>query len=109
MLSTVPPGGATLTIRDRKVSSDATGTVWRTSSGGTFSEPVQRPVAESGEVTLSVRLPASDYKILEVLYDDVATYVARLTNSHVRGLVKSAEHNKRTLQNAKDTTAAAPR
>ncbi len=86
-------------LRARKLSDnplsddDSNTTAWQTSSGGTFVEPVQRPSLRSRTVTLEISLSRANYKLLEVLYDDVAAYASRLIASHVTGLVKSAEHN----------------
>lgn len=48
-------------------------------------------------------MPRADYKLLEVLHDDVASYVSALVQSHVRGLRKSAEHNKKVKENGNQT------
>lgn len=89
-----------MALRAKKLSATDTETQWVTSSGGVFTEPVQRPSLTAQQVTILVHLPRADYKLLEVLQDDVARYVSTLVQSHVRGLRKSAEHNKKVKENA---------
>lgn len=92
-----------MSLRAKKLTATDTETQWVTSSGGVFTEPVQRPSLTAQQVTLQVNMPRADYKLLEVLHDDVASYVSALVQSHVRGLRKSAEHNKKVKENGNQT------
>lgn len=80
-------------LRTRKVVTTSQGTQWLTANGGVFIEPVQRPDLDNPTVTLHVTISRAHYKLLEVLFDDVAAYASRLLTTHAAGLVKSAAHN----------------
>lgn len=86
-------------IRGKRVHSSARGTAWQTRYGGLFFEPIQRPQSDTAHVEITLRIARSDYKLLEALYDDVASYSARLITSHVQGLIASAKHNARSKKN----------
>lgn len=91
-----------MALRARRAGGDSRETSWVTARGGLFIEPIARPETDAeNKVTLSLTLSKSHYQLLEALYDDVPAYASRLLTSHVRGLIKSAEHNatrKRELQ-----------
>lgn len=80
-------------LRAVKLGSGET-TRWKTSSGGFFVEPIQRPDKNVTDVVIMVHMSRSAYRVLELLFDDVSAYIARLLESHVNGLVKSAKLNR---------------
>lgn len=82
-------------LRHSKVFTADGGTAWVTRNGGMFIEPVHRP----DDFTLSITLSPADYKLLEVLHDDVAAYIHRLVVTHVSGLRKSAQINAQRKKN----------
>lgn len=100
--SILPPVG----LRTRRVTQSPLGatpeggTTWQTGSGGVFVEPVQRPALNTRTVTLTVTLDRNAYKLLEVLHDDVASYLSRLLASHVKGLITSSHINAERKRNA---------
>lgn len=79
---------------------DSNGTFWATRNGGLFFEPIQRPVTDGDTVEITVRVSRAHYKIMEVLFDDVGSYISRIINSHARGLIASAQHNAKRKKNA---------
>lgn len=64
-----------------------------TRAGALLIETAQRPDDEAGEVTFTLTIPTRDYRLLEVLQDDVTAYITKLVASHVIGLRKSHEYN----------------
>jgi hypothetical protein len=86
-------------LRARRAGGDSSQTAWHTANGGLFIEPIERPDSDDKEITLTISLSKSHYKLLEALYDDVPAYISRLTDSHVCGLIKSADYNAKTKEN----------
>jgi hypothetical protein len=81
-------------LRGQRLPSKVTGvSSWLTGNGGLFVEPIQRPDLDSHDVTLHVTISTKDYRVLEVLHDDVSVYISKLIASHTRGLIKSARYN----------------
>src|ERR1700731_3798318 len=77
----------------RKIGGTAKGTAWMTRAGALLIETAQRPEDVNGEGTLSLTLPTRDYRLLEVLQDDVTAYIEKLVSSHIVGRRKSLEYN----------------
>src|ERR1700744_171856 len=70
-------------------------TAWQTRSGGYFIDPIQRLAPDATHPSLTNNVSKADYKVLELLHDDVASFIERLVASHVTGLRKSAAYNRK--------------
>lgn len=86
-------------LRTTKLHSTKHGTAWFTKAGALFIETAQRP--EGNTRVLEITLNPKDYRLLEVLHDDVATFIEKLVTSHCAGLRKSYEYNKRQKEQRK--------
>lgn len=87
--------------RGRKLHSSQKGTAYLTRAGSLLVETAQRPGGDKRE--LVVTLSPKDYRLLEVLHDDVATYIHRLIESHCVGMRKSIKHNNERKRNSAST------
>lgn len=81
-------------LRHQKVYESVSGTQWVTMNGGLFVEPIHRPNSDGEVITISVTIPYQHYRLLEVLYDDVVSFVGRLIEGHCRGLINSQKKGK---------------
>lgn len=80
-------------LRSKKIHTTDKGAAYLTRRGALLLETAQRPEPVNGERQLTITLSDKDYRLLEVLHDDVASYIQRLIVSHCKGRRKSITYN----------------
>jgi hypothetical protein len=87
------------TTRSKKrLHSSTKGTVSLTRRGALLLETAQQPESMNGERQLTIGLSEKDYRLLEVLHEDVAAYIRKLVVSHCDGRRKSIAYNNKSKE-----------
>lgn len=85
-------------VKGKKLHTSRNGTAYLTKAGSLLVETAQRP--EGDERELLITLSPKDYRLLEVLHDDVGAYIQRLIETHCAGMRKSINYNNERKRNS---------